>query len=168
MTTTAEITTALKDHFVPHLREAGFKGSFPNFHRDDNSFVCLVNIQFNSLGEKFCVNLGFADPERRNVSGHFRDLEPKKLRVSMTGRLIENGNYLSGIWRVGAQPLGDGIYSDSWFSFASSQYGKDRSVEAVDPDILARRCATLFEEEAETWWAGRRAFAAEASTIPKA
>ncbi len=163
MTTTAEMASALKDHCVPLLRTMGFKGSFPNFYRDDDGFVCLANFQFNTLGEKFCINLGFADPERRNVSRQFQDVEPSKLRLSMTGRLIENGNYLSGHWRVGAKPLGDGLYSDSWFSFAPGQYGRDRSVEAVDPDQLARRCASLIEQEAETWWKGRRVFVASVS-----
>lgn len=163
MTTTAEITRALSDHCVPLLRTMGFKGSFPNFYREEDGFVCLANFQFNKVGERFCINLGFADPERRNVSGPFRDVEPGKLRLSMTGRLIENENYLSGHWRVGAKPLGDGLFSDSWFSFAPGQYGGDRSVETVDPDQLARHCATLIEQEAETWWKGRRAFAASVS-----
>lgn len=164
MTTTAEMTAALKDHFVPHLRKVGFKGSFPNFYRDDDHFVCLVNVQFNSVGEKFCINLGFADAERRNVVTHCRDLEPKKFRLSMTGSLIEGNNHLSGSWRVGARPLGDGIYSDSWFSYAPGQYGGDRSFVAVDPRTLARQCTTLFEKEADTWWSERRAFAAGMAT----
>ncbi len=81
----------------------------------------------------------------------------------MTGGLIEGGNHLSGRWRVGSQPLGDGLYSDSWFSFAAGQYGGDRSLEEVEPDVLAQLCATLIEQDAETWWQGRRAFAASVS-----
>ena len=166
MTTTSEMTKALKDHCVPLLREMGLKGSFPNFYRDDAGFVCLVNFQFNTLGEAFCINLGFADPERRNVTSHRRDVEAKKLRVSMTGRLVENGNYLSGHWRVGNKPMGDGLYTDSWFIFAPGQYGRNRSVEFVDPDRLAMQCADLIKEEAETWWEGRRAFSASVSVAP--
>lgn len=160
MTTSAEMTKSLKDTCVPLLRNMGFKGSFPNFYRDDDGFVCLVNFQFNTLGEKFCINLGFADPERRNVASHCRDVDAGKLRVSMTGGLIEGDNHLSGRWRVGSQPIGDGLYSDSWFSFAPGQYGGDRSVKDSEPDVLAQHCATLIEQEAETWWKGRRAFAA--------
>lgn len=168
MTTIADMTTALKDHCVPVLRKMGFNGSFPNFYRDDAGFVCLVNFQFGKLGEAFCINLGFADPERRNVATHCGDVEAKKLRVYMTGGLIENGNYLSGRWRVGSKPLGDDLFSDSWFTFAPGQYGQDRSVQAVYPDQLAQHCAALIADEAEIWWEGRRAFAASVSRPPHA
>lgn len=155
MTTSAEMTKSLKTICVPLLRTMGFKGSSPNFYRDDNGFVCLVNFQFSTAGEKFCINLGFADPERRNVASHCRDVDARELRVSMTGGLIEGDNYLSGRWRVGSQPLGGGLYSDFWFSFAPGQHGANRSVEAGEPDGLAKLCATLIDQEAETWWKGR-------------
>lgn len=160
MTTTAEMTKALKDACVPDLRKMGFKGSFPNFYRETDGFVALVNFQFNSLGEKFCVNLGFVDPERKNLVSHCKDVEPKKLRVSMTRGLIENGNALPGRWRVGSLPLGDGRMSDFWFLFAPEQFGRDRSAQAVDPVELARHCASLIEQEAEVWWEEQQAFAA--------
>ena len=160
MTTTAEMTTALKGHCVPVLRTMSFKGSFPNFYRDDDGFVCLVNFQFDKSSGAFCINLGFADPERRNVVSHLQNVEAKKLRVSMTGGLIENNDYLSGRWRVAAKPLGDGVYSDFWFSFASGQHNQDRFVQTVDPEQLARHCADLIEQEAQNWWDARRAFAA--------
>jgi hypothetical protein len=83
----------------------------------------------------------------------------------MTGGLIENDDYLSGRWRVGGKPLGDGFYSDSWFSFAPGQYGGERSAEAVYADQLALHCAILIKQEAETWWAARRAFAASVLEI---
>ena len=158
----------MKDNCVTLLRKMGFKGSFPNFYRDDNGFVCLVNFQFNMVGEKFCINLGFVDPERRNVASYCRNLDAREFRVSMTGSPIEGSNYLSGRWRVGSQPLGDGLYSDSWFSFAPGQYGRDRSGEDVEPDVLAQLCATLIEQEAETWWKGRRAFPASVSESGRA
>ena len=46
---------ALKDQCVPTLRQARFKGSFPNFYREDNDFVALVNFQFSLSGGSFCV-----------------------------------------------------------------------------------------------------------------
>lgn len=85
------------------------------------------------------------------------------MRVSMTRGLIEDGNYLSGRWRVGSQPLGDGVLSVSWFSFAPGQCGADRSKHTTDPNQLALHCAELFKQEAENWWHGRRAFAAQNS-----
>ena len=163
MTASTELTRSLKNTCVPLLRSMGFKGSFPNFYRDDGGFVCLVNFQFNKAGRKFCINLGFADPERRNVVRHCRELDASELRVSMTGGLIEGDNHLSGRWRVGSQPIGDGLYGDSWFSLAPGLDADDRSAEEAEPEALARRCATLIEQEAETWWNGRRAFAASVS-----
>lgn len=160
------MSSALKKHCVPTLREMGFKGSFPNFYRDADGFVSLANFQFNTLGEKFCINLGFVDPERRNVVSHCKCFEPNKLRVSMTGSLYENENHLSGRWRVGQQPIGDGLFSDSWFFFAPGQYGGDREEQAVDPRQLARHCAGLLTQEAEEWWSGRRDFAASTHREP--
>lgn len=61
------IEEALRSKCVPTLRHAGFKGAFPNFYRDTEGFVALVSFQFFSSGGSFCVNLSFADPERRNI-----------------------------------------------------------------------------------------------------
>jgi hypothetical protein len=59
-----------------------------------------VNFQFFSAGGSFCVNLGYADPHRKNVS--FRpDTEIAKLRVNQT----------RGSVRLGATEGGD-----RWFS----------------------------------------------------
>ncbi len=166
MTTTAEMSSALKTYCVPILREMGFKGSFPNFYRDADGFVSLVSFQFGAIGERFYINLGFADPERRNVVSHCKHVEPSKIRVSMTGGLIENNNYLSGRKRLGGQPIGDGLFSDSGFLFAPGQYGGDRKEQAVDPDKLAGHCAALLTQEAEEWWSGRRDFAASTHREP--
>lgn len=152
MASSAEMTAALKRRCVPRLRSMGFKGSFPHFYRDDQGFVCLVNVQFSTSGTAFCINLGFADPARRNVVSHCRHLDPRALKLAMTGGLIEGNIYTSGRWRIGSQPLGDGLYTDSWFSFGPGQQH--------DCDVLAGHCAGLIEQEAEAWWAGRRAFAA--------
>ena len=160
MTTTADMSSALKKHCVPTLREMGFKGSFANIYRDVDGFVSLANFQFSAHGEKFCINLGFADPARRNVVGHCKYFEPKKLRVSMIGGLYENENFLSGRWRVGQQPIDGGLFSDSWFFFAPGQHGGDREERAIDPCKLARHCAALLTQEAREWWTGRRDFAA--------
>jgi hypothetical protein len=151
---------ALKVHCVPVLRDRGFQGTFPNFYRDSDAFIALAHFQFYRNGESFSLVLGFADPERRNVVSHCRDLEPKNLRLRMTGSLVENGNYLSGRWYVGQEPIGDGHYGGGVFEFAPGQYGGDRSVEAVSPEDVACRCAALLRAEAEAWWEGRRAFAA--------
>lgn len=151
MTTSAEMTSSLKALCVPVLRTMGFKGSFPNFYRDTDGFVALVHFQFNRAGDGFCINLGYADAERRNVVSHRRHVAAKDLRVSFTGGLGGGSGAVSERWRVGSRPLGDGLYSDSWFSFAPG---------AGDAKALAQSCAALIEDEAEAWWSEKRAYAA--------
>jgi hypothetical protein len=73
-------------------------------------------------------------------------MEAKKLRVSMTGGLIENDNYLSGCCCLGGKPLVDGIQSGSRFIFAPGQYGRDGSVVVFYPDKIARHCTALIEQ----------------------
>jgi hypothetical protein len=52
----ADMERALKERCVPVLRRAGFRGSFPDFYRDTEGFVALVNVQVYSAGGSFCVN----------------------------------------------------------------------------------------------------------------
>ncbi len=126
--------TALKAICIPSLRKLGFKGSFPNFYRETDGFVSLVNFQFYSAGGSFCVNLGYADPQRRNVF-YLPDTDTDKLKVSQTNDKV----------RLGAAPEGD-----RWFSFGETSYqtyrGQPRSVEEIAmtcnelPDILQVAC----------------------------
>ena len=154
MTTTADMTRALKDHCVPKLRDMGFKGSFPHFYRAQDDTVSLVNFQFSSGGGRFCIDLAFVDAEKQALARHFHHLEPKKLRVSMTTRLTRGDAVMGVRYRVGATPIEGGGYSDSWFVF------DDRDAATpVNPIELAQSCARLFEAEADAWCDEARAFA---------
>ena len=135
------MVAALKAHCVPALREAGFKGSFPNFYRDESGFIALVNFQFFSSGGSFCVNRGCAEPDRTNVY-HPPDKEksPAKLRVSATRdrrRLGDEGG-------------------DRGFCFGPTNYGQFRGTPRPAEEI-AVACNTLFREDAEPWWATKKA-----------
>ncbi|MFM7444734.1 MAG: DUF4304 domain-containing protein [Tabrizicola sp.] len=130
--------TALKQTCVPVLREMGFKGSFPNFCRETGGFVALVNFQFYSAGDSFCVNLGYADPERRNVY-HQPETPPGKLQVSQTSDRV----------RLGEKPGGD-----NWFSFGPTTYGEVRG-EPMTVEAIVTQCTDLLRSEAEGWWAGK-------------
>lgn len=82
--------TALKTSCIPSLRKLGFKGSFPNLCRETDGFVSLLNFQFYSAGGSFCVNLGYADPQRKNV--YFNpDTDAGKLKVSQTKDTVRLG-----------------------------------------------------------------------------
>ena len=131
----------LKASCVPSLRKSGFKGSFPNFYREIDGFVSLVNFQFFSSGGSFCVNLGYADPQRRNVFPR-PDTDVEKLRVSQIRDTV----------RLGATAGGD-----RWFYFGTTSYekfrGQPRSVEE-----LTLICNELLASEAESWWRTKQTF----------
>ena len=130
------IEKELKEQVVPYLRESGFKGSFPDFYREKDGFVSLVNFQFYSSGGSFCINISYAEPSRDNVS--FRsETAVKNLKVSQTKERARLGaDYLKG---------------DNWFSFGKTSYGEYRgapaSVGEMAPNIIS-----LFKNQAEPWW----------------
>jgi len=124
----------LKDKCIPILRASGFKGSFPNFYRDKNGFISLINFQFFSSGGSFCVNLSYADPNRKNI--YFRpDTELKKLTVSQTTDSI----------RLGA------VDGDRWFSYGTTNYGEYRGIPITPSDIIIT-INNLIKTQAEPWW----------------
>ena len=130
---------ALKEHCIPVLRKRGFRGSFPNFYRESGNFVALVNFQFFSLGGSFCVNLGYADPQRSNVS-YEPDAEVRRLRVGATRDRRRLGRLDGG---------------DRWFSFGKTSY----DLYLGDPEPvheIADTCVKLFLSEAESWWQNKQ------------
>ncbi len=52
------IDHALRVHFAPTVRAAGFKGSGRNFWRTTDIFVLVVNVQGSMAGGRFAINLG--------------------------------------------------------------------------------------------------------------
>lgn len=135
----AAMERALKDRCMPVLRRAGFKGSFPDFYRDTEGFVALINFQFYSSGGSFCVNLSYADPKRSNIS--FRpETASRELKVSQARDRR----------RLGALPEGD-----RWYSFGPTSYGECRG-EPIHPGELVKTINGLLESEAESWWQSKR------------
>lgn len=51
---------ALPARVVPHLRERGFRGSFPHFRRVGSVQTDLLTFQFNKWGRSFIIELGRA------------------------------------------------------------------------------------------------------------
>lgn len=139
-TDTKTMTGVLKRLCVPTLRNLGFKGSFPHFFRETGTFVSLVTVQFASAGGSFCVNLGYADPRRKNFFVAPKG-GPEKLRVSQTRNQF----------RLGATAGGD-----HWFVFGNASASAYRG--SVEPsEDLAARFNALLTSEAENWWARMRA-----------
>ena len=132
-----QIEQSLRTICIPTLKEHGFKGSFPNFYRNSNDFISLVNFQFFSSGGSLCVNLSFAGPKRENVF-YKPDLPAKDLRVSNCKVQV----------RLGAPDL----IGDKWFSFGATSYGELRG-NPVPPDLLATEISGLLVSQAIPWWA---------------
>lgn len=134
-----DMEAAIRQSCVPALRALGFKGSFPNLFRVTGDFVALATFQFSSAGGSFCVNLGYADPERTNVYIH-PETAPERLRVSQTRD-----------WgRLGAVTGGD-----HWFVFGSAGATPYRG-GVLTPEEIVARCNALIAGEAEDWWARKR------------
>ena len=134
MITRKDMEYALKEECIPLLRELGFKGSFPNFYRNKNGFISLINFQFFSSGESFCINLSYADSDRKNI--YFRpDTEAKKLTVSQTTDRI----------RLGSEN------GDRWFSYGITNYGEYRGTPISPSDIIVT-VNNLIKTQAEQWW----------------
>jgi hypothetical protein len=133
-----KIESSLKQITVSYLREIGFKGSFPNFYRDENGFVSLINFQFYSAGGSFCVNVSYADPDRRNIY-IYEDYEPKKLRVSQTREHI----------RLKTAP------DDDWFVYGETNYGVTRGTVKA-PDDIATTIIKLLEQQAVVWLTSKK------------
>lgn len=132
-----QMETELKNKVVPFLKAFGFKGSFPNLYRDNASFVSLINFQFFSSGGSFCVNLSYADLERKNI--YFKkDTDIKKLKVSQGSEQV----------RLGTESL----KGDMWFSFGKTNYGEFRGTPIAIPELI-EKIIKLIETQAEPWWA---------------
>ena len=133
--TKQDMDAALKATVVPVLRAAGFKGSYPHFHRDLAGHVDLLTFQFGSAGGRFVVEIAFATASRDSLHPSRRDVPAAKLRVFHTGQRLRLGG-------VGLQ--------DKWFIYAQPMTNFGEAAEA--PDDIAHTIAALIPTEAETWW----------------
>ena len=89
MSTPMEMTKAIKSHCLSVLRAVGIKRAFPNHYPADVGVVSLANFRFDRRAEEAAISLGFADPERRNGVSVCRNVEARKLRLSLKDTLIE-------------------------------------------------------------------------------
>ncbi|SOE95400.1 protein of unknown function [Burkholderia sp. D7] len=123
-----EMNAALNAHFVPALRQRGFKGSLPHFRRQRDGRVDLVTVQFDRHGGGFAIEiLGCAsEGVATNWGKHIPASEVTAHDIHPNER-----------HRLGTS----GQNADHWFRF-------DQSVSPTD--IAESLCAYL--DEAERWW----------------
>ena len=120
---------ALKENFVPTLRERGFKGSFPHFRRIGPNGIHLLTVQFDKWGGGFVIEIATCGPEGLTTSWG-EHIPPNKVRAWDT-----NPRH-----RLGAPSPGqDGV----WF-----RYDDGTPVEKVARRVLA------YLPEADAWWNG--------------
>lgn len=58
MSTRSQMIKALQEVVVPHIREHGFKGSFPHFRRHSSDHIDIITFQFDRHGGGFVIELG--------------------------------------------------------------------------------------------------------------
>jgi hypothetical protein len=93
------IDDALRDHFAPVVRRAGFTGSGRNFRRLDGALVSVVNVQGSMAGGQFCINLGVHPVAL--LEGDPRKI--KEYQCLLRSRLAEDGQS-DQWWRYGDDP----------------------------------------------------------------
>ena len=133
-----EIEAVLKNTCVPLLREFGFKGSFPHFHRSVGEHVDLLTFQFRLDGSSFIVEISYADPTRKNVC--FRPETPvAKLRASATTKRHRLGK---------TEPSGDGRWFELDHGFLTTQASHFLKLALQVNDLIVR--------DASPWWEAQR------------
>lgn len=134
-----EIDAILKSVSVPFLRDLGFKGSYPHFHRSVGDHVDLLTFQFRLDGSSFIVEISYADAERKNV--YFRPETPvPKLRASATTKRYRLGKQ--------TEPGGDGRWFKLEHGFMTTQNAHFKKLAFQVNDLIVR--------EANPWWEAQR------------
>ncbi len=129
---------AIRDHIVPTLRSAGFKGSFPHFRRPRSSQIDLLTFQFRLSGGSFVVELAACAPE--GVTHSWRQVPPNKVTahdIMQRHRLGSNAEA-----------------PDHWFLFGRPNY--EPGSEVIEPHQhyvrVAQDVLIKLANEAPAFW----------------
>jgi len=140
---------ALRDVVVAHLREHGFRGSFPHFRRAHATHIDLLTFQFYSSGGSFVVSLAVCPPT--GVVHPWGEIVPP---AKVTAQDVLRRH------RLGSQGHGD-----HWFVYGKPNYevGHDIVVPGEHYAGVAEEVCRLLVEEGEGYWhrAGQEGAAAE-------
>jgi len=82
---------ALKEQFVPKLKQVGFKGSYPQFRRFNNKSIDIIGIQFSQWGAQFYLEIAKAPSDGITLldGKHFA---PKTVKHYHTGNRFRIGD----------------------------------------------------------------------------
>jgi hypothetical protein len=117
----------IKRVVVPHLRDRGFRGSFPHFRRCRDDRIDLLSFQFDKYGGAFVVEIGQC-PTQGVTTYWGKFVSANKVNVTFVNKRL----------RLGAKDE----QSDHWFRFDNEQ----------DTEKVAREVIRLIDAQAEPWW----------------
>jgi hypothetical protein len=128
---------ALKQIFVPMLRQKGFVGSFPNFQRRLDSRIDFLNVQFAREGGRFCVNIGQTGPKGLQ--------DPAWPELTLAETTVGHLHHYSRVhW---------GFFMKQWFDFGPRSYDPPKEVKPPSYyEAIAARAAKAFEKDGERWF----------------
>jgi Domain of unknown function (DUF4304) len=134
----------LQQEVVPTLRELGFRGTMPHFHRRRHDRLDLLNVKFSQNGQYFFINLGRIQlPHDRTGSIE----KPTRKHLSLANCPIGQRTRLA----IGALPkrLGGGRRPgfDMWDFFSETDTGSDELMHK-----LARQLREWLSPYADPWW----------------
>jgi hypothetical protein len=126
---------ALKEAFIPFLRERGFKGSLPHFRRALTDRVEYLTVQFYSSGGSFVVEIAVAGADGK-PDGYGKHLPIEKLNVQyFRDRLRLGINREAGI-------------ADHWYVFGPRNYDAPEPLRPPDYYLeIARQVKADFERQ---------------------
>ena len=79
--------SSLKEYVFPLLREKGYTGSYPHFHKIENDSIDLISFQTDKYGGAFRVEVSAAFPESDNKNYTlYGDMTEKTLNVTATNK----------------------------------------------------------------------------------
>lgn len=121
---------AIMEIVIPFLRSLNFKGSYPNFRRENNGQLNLLTIQFSLYAPKFVVEISNC-PSTGYTTSWGKSLKPSECRV----------NYMSNRHRIGSKKHN----TDYWYDF-------ERTL--ILGSIFKKRANELLSnwQEGEEWW----------------
>jgi hypothetical protein len=129
---------ALQARVVPHLRERGFRGSFPHFRRVGTVQTDLLTFQFNKWGRSFIIELGRAAAGRyQNAMG---EIIPSTELSAWNLALADRARLHAGRW----------ARREVWFKFGPSLrwWRNPRRFDRAADHVVA------LLPQADAWWSG--------------
>ena len=110
-----EMINALKEIFIPVLREKNFRGSFPHFRRTKNGRTNLLTFQFDRDGGRFVIELAnWNEPEFKTSWG--KEIPLSKLTA----------HDLNERQRIYPDSIKEDKGKDSWFRYDNISFGDNK------------------------------------------